>query len=217
MLPFTEEVFFSLVARYNAAIWPLPIIGWLICLAAVVLMLRGGGKGGRAIPGLLAGLWSWVGIAFHHYHFSTIFFAAPLFAALFLVQALLFAWAWQARSVAFRFRSGPVGGAALGLLAFALVGWPALDWIASGDWRSVRLAGMTPAATTAFTLALLLLAEGRLPLILAVIPLIWAVVAGAGAWVLGMPEAVSLPFAGVGTFALMLWQRRCVLSEVDGD
>lgn len=217
MLPFTEEIFFSLIARYNAATWPLPAIGWLLCLGAVVLTLRGVGNDGRSIPLLLGALWGWVGIAFHHYHFSTIFFAAPLFAALFVVQGLLFAWAGQSRRVDFRFRSGPVSGAALGLLAFALVGWPALDWFASGDWRSARLAGTTPAATTAFTLGLLLLAERRLPLILMVIPLIWAVVAGAGAWVLGMPEAISLPFAGLGTFALMLCRRRRILSEADGD
>lgn len=217
MLPFTEEVFFSLIASYNAATWPLPAVGWLLCLAAVVLTLRDDAGDGRSIPGLLAGLWGWVGLGFHYHHFSTIFFAAPLFAVVFVVQALLFAWAAQSRRVTFRFRSGPVGGAALGLLAFALVGWPALDWFASGDWRSVRLAGTTPGATTAFTLGLLLLAEGRLAPMLAVIPLIWAVVAGAGAWVLGMPEAISLSFAAVGTIVLMLWQRCRILSEADGD
>src|SRR5690606_41769504 len=122
MLPFTEEVFFSLIASYNTAIWPLPAVGWLLCVAAVVLTLRGDAGDGRSIPGLLAGLWGWVGLGFHYHHFSTIFFAAPMFAAVFVVHALLFPWPELSRRAAFRFRSGPRGGSPLGLLAFAVAG-----------------------------------------------------------------------------------------------
>lgn len=208
MLPFTAEVFFRFVGQYNESIWPAPLLGWLCCIAMAALAFRAGATSGRIIGALLVGVWAWVGIVFHYLHFAGIFFGAPVFAALFLLQAILLAWSGVFRGRAFVLRAGPVGGAGLGLIGFALFCWPLIDWLSAGDWRHVRLAGTTPSPTIVFTAGILLLVKGRVPLHLAMIPLVCSALGGAGAWVLGMPEALSLPLAGVGSFVILIWKNR---------
>ncbi len=55
---------------------------------------------------------------------------------------------------------------------------------------------------------MLLLTEGRTPLRLALIPVLWSLIGGATAWLLGVPEGLALPLAGVGGIALILWKNR---------
>jgi hypothetical protein len=40
MLPFTIETYFSTIAQYNLAIWPAPLLGMALALAALVLVGR---------------------------------------------------------------------------------------------------------------------------------------------------------------------------------
>ena len=85
--------------------------------------------------------------------------------------------------------------------------WPLADLSGHG-WPSLRVAGLAPDPTAAFTLGLLLLTRGRTPVHLAVIPLLWIVVAGATAWILAIPQDLALPLAGLCGFALVLWKNR---------
>jgi len=55
---------------------------------------------------------------------------------------------------------------------------------------------------------MLLLTAGRTPLHLALIPLLWTLIAGAAAWVLTIPQDLALSAAGVAAFALILWKNR---------
>jgi hypothetical protein len=43
---------------------------------------------------------------------------------------------------------------------------------------------------------------------LAVIPLLWTLVAGATAWILAITQDLALPVAGLGAFGLILWKNR---------
>ena len=70
------------------------------------------------------------------------------------------------------------------------------------------LFGVAPGPTTIFTIGMLLLVSGRTPLHLALIPLLWSLIGGATAWLLGAPEGLALPLAGVGGVALILWKNR---------
>jgi len=55
---------------------------------------------------------------------------------------------------------------------------------------------------------MLLLSEGRVPLHLAVIPVLWCLIGGTAAWLLNVPEDLALLLAGVSGMALVLWKKR---------
>ena len=208
MLPFTAEILFSSFAQYNRALWPLPILALALALAVVLLTLRPGRHGGRAIGALLALAWLWIGVGYHFLHFAALDFAAPVYGVLFVLQGLLLAWTGVVRGrLAFRFDADLAGWCGLAL-ALAAIARPLSDVLFGHGWQSARVVGLAPGATAAFTLGMLLLTTGRTPLHLAVIPLLWTLVAGARAWILGIPQDLALPVAGAAGFALILWHNR---------
>jgi Family of unknown function (DUF6064) len=208
MLPFTAEILFSSFEQYNRAPWPLSVLAVALACAAILLTVRPVRNGGRVIGALLALAWIWIGIGYHFLHFAAIDFAAPLYGVFFVVQGLLLAWTGMLQGrLAFRFGGDLFGWCGLSLALAAAIGWPLADGLGHG-WPSVRVVGLAPAPTAAFTLGMLLLTAGRTPLHLAVIPLLWTLVAGATAWVLTIPQDLALPVAGVGGFALIFWKNR---------
>ena len=208
MLPFTAEILFSSFGQYNRGLWPLPILAPALALAIILLTLRPVRHGARAIAALMALAWLWVGVGYHLLHFATLDFAAPVYGALFVLQGLLLAWTGVVRNrLAFRFGPDLFGwcGIALALVAVA---WPFADALLGHAWQSVRVAGLAPGPTAVFTLGVLLLTAGRAPLHLALIPLLWTLVAGARAWLLTIPQDLAWPLAGVAALALILWKNR---------
>jgi Family of unknown function (DUF6064) len=208
MLPFTADILFSSFEQYNRALWPLPLVALALALAVILLTLRPVRGGGRAIGALLAAVWVWIGVGYHYLHFATIDFAAPVYGAFFVLEGLLIAWAGVARGLLeFRFGADLFGWAGLALAIAAALAWPLADLSGHG-WPSLRVAGLAPGPTAAFTVGLLLLTEDRAPLYLALIPLLWTLVAGATAWILAIPQDLALPVAGLGAFGLILWKNR---------
>jgi hypothetical protein len=207
MLPFTAEILFSSVAQYNRALWPLPALALLLCLGGIVLALRPVRWSGPAIGALLAAAWLWTGIGYHLLHFARLDFAAPIYGAFFILQGLLVAWAVLRKKLSFRFHAALFGwiGLALAIVAAA---WPLIDWLSGQSWQAARIAGLAPAPTVVLTFGLLLLAKNRAPLYLAIIPLLWTLVAGAMAWILTIPQDLALPLVGVGGFGLLVWKNR---------
>jgi Family of unknown function (DUF6064) len=209
MLPFTADVLFSSFEQYNRALWPLPVLAFVLALAAILLTLRPVRGGDRAIGALLTIAWLWVGIGYHLLHFAAIDFSAPLYGVFFVLEGLLLAWTGAIRGkLAFRFRAEPSGWIGLVLALAATVAWPLADWLWGSGLPSVRLVGLAPAPTALFTLGLLLLIDGRTPLHLTVIPLLWTLVAGATGWILGIRQDLALPVAGLCGFVLILWKNR---------
>jgi hypothetical protein len=209
MLPFTAEILFSSFEQHYRALWPLPVLAPAIALALVLLTLRPVRHGDRAIAGVLALAWVWVGAGHFILHFAAIDFAAPAYGALFVLQALLLAWTGVARGgLAFRFAGELFGWCGLALAFAATIAWPLADGLFGYGWASARVIGLSPGPTAVFTLGLLLLAVGRAPLHLAIIPLLWTAIAGATAWILGIRQDLALPVAGVGAIALLVWKNR---------
>jgi hypothetical protein len=207
MLPFTADILFASIALYNRALWPLPPIALLLGLGMVLLTLRPVRNGNRLIGALLAAAWLWIGIGWHMLHFARLDFAAPLYGALFVLEGLLLLWIAIRGRPPFRYRGGLVGWGGLAFAMLALA-WPLIDRLAGLSWQSERVVGLAPAPTTVLTLALLLLVAGRTPWRLAIIPLLWTLIAGAMAWILWIPQDLALPVVGVCAAGLLLWKNR---------
>jgi hypothetical protein len=60
---------------------------------------------------------------------------------------------------------------------------------------------------------MLLLTQGRTPIHLTVIPLLWSVIGGSAAWLLAVPEDASLPVAAVIACVLIVWKNRLARRE----
>jgi hypothetical protein len=184
-LMFSSRTWYRLIEVYNAAFWPLHIATLLLGLAIVVLVARQPAWQGRAITGLLAVLWTWVAVAFLWRRFATISTAATWFAAAFIFQALLLAWAGPVRNcLTFSWRPGVRQAAGMVLLALALLGYPLISVVSGRGVAPAEVFGMMPDPTVLGTIGALLLAEGRWRRRLLAIPLLWCVVSGATLWAL---------------------------------
>ena len=217
MLSFTPEVFFSLFEQYNRAIWPAQFPAYTLGVIALVLAFRPFRQSDRIIGALLAIAWLWIGIVYHYLYFTQINFIAPAFAALFVIQGLLFAYTLVLRGrTAFRFRSDPFGWTGLGLAVFAMLIYPLLGWLAGHGWPRSPVFGLTPCPTTIFTWGMLLMVRGRTPLHLTVIPLIWSLIGGSAALLLAVPEDASAPLAALIGLTLIVWKNRMMGRRITG-
>ncbi len=208
MLPFTEEQFFSVFAEYNQAVWPAQ---WVLTAAALGIVLLSTSRAAwkdRAVCLLLAGLWAWMGIAYHLLHFSRINSAAFAFGALYLVEAALFAWwALAGRPLELRYRSDPPSALGLAMLAYSLVAYPLLGrWLGHAYPASPTFG--VPCPTTIFTLGILALARAKDIVALAAVPLLWSAVGGSAAFLLGVWQDLGLIVSGIALASLLVVRRR---------
>ncbi len=207
MLSYTAEVLQSLLVQYNRALWPGQLLAGALSLLAVLLVLRPRAGQGRALGLLMAAAWLWVGCAFYFEQLAAIDFSAPFYGGAFLLQGLLLLWSGVLRGrFGFALAADLFGVTGLVLLLTAVILLPVATALLGQGWLSVQMAGLMPLPTVLFTLGLLLLTAGRLPLHLAVIPLIWAFTAGATAWILGMPLETALTALCLAGLGLLVWK-----------
>jgi len=201
-LPFSREEFFDLFAAYNAALWPAVVVLWVASVLAVVWVVSSQRSHGRWISGLLAVHWAWSAVAYHLVFFTRINPAAWLFAAIFLLQAGLLSWSGvikgQLAFMTVRTAWTPIGWL---LVVYALL-YPAISAAEHGSILKIPTFGL-PCPTTIFTAGLLLLGASTSGS-LTIVPIIWAVVGGSAAFLLGVSADYALPVAGaaLAVFAL---------------
>jgi hypothetical protein len=185
-LPFTTDAFFEVFARYNAATWPVVVALWVAAAGALGAVVRAPGeRTSRLVSAVLAALWLWGGLAYHAMYFTSINPAAWVFAALFVVEAGLLAWYGPVqRRLAFGMATGHARGLGIGLAFYALI-YPALNVLAGHAYPASPTFGV-PCPTGIFTAGLLLTTAKRPPIAVVVVPVLWALVGGSAALVLGV-------------------------------
>ena len=203
-LPFTKDQFFDLFAAYNGALWPALIALWIASVVVSLLLFSSRRPTDRWISALLAAHWAWSGLAYHAAFFTRINPAAWIFAMLFLVQATLFVWVGIVRRrLSFvPARNGWTLMAWL-LVAYSLV-YPAINAVQHLTVSRIPTFGV-PCPTTIFTAGFLMLAAPR-SWPLAIIPVIWSLVAGSAAVLLDVRADYALPIAGIA-LAIFSMQR----------
>jgi len=204
-LPFTPEAFLQVFVDYNQAVWPAPVVLYLLAVVLAGVAHRGGHGSARWIAFGLAVLWAWMGLVYHIEFFRFINPAALGFGIAFLLQAWLFlVWGVTTPPIAVGEVKGArawLGGA---MLAYALALYPLLGWLLGHRFPASATFGV-PCPTTIVTLGLLVWARPRAPWWLLVVPLAWTAVGSSAAFSLGMWEDLGLLAAGA-TAAAWLWR-----------
>jgi hypothetical protein len=206
--PFSAEQFFEVFRVYNASVWPMQIV--LVALALLLVALAiAAPRYSRLVVAGLAALWAWMALAYHAAFFSALTPAAYLFAAAFLVEAALLAWhGLRTRRLHFAIpRDMPstiVGGV---LVAFALIGYPALAYALGQHYPAVPTFGL-PCPTVIFTFGLLTWAVRPVPRSVLWVPAAWALLGNTAAIEFGVGEDFGLLPAAVLALGVILWPRR---------
>ena len=206
-LPFTPDEFFDVFAAYNRSLWFVALTLWLYAVAGAVVLARHRDRGGRFLSCSLAVQWAWVAVVYHGAFFASINPAAWLFAALFLIQSALFVWFGLVRNeLRFSASGSPRGVVAWMLIIYSLV-YPMLAQLDGHAFPRGPTFGV-PCPTTLLTIGFLFAAVPPWPRVLALIPVLWAFVAGSAALVLGVRADLMLWVSGVALAGYVLLPAR---------
>ena len=205
MLPFTEEQFLAVFARFNATLTiPIDLL-WIVTLAALTLSSRR--PASRLLVAVLVLHWLWSGLVYHWGYFIDINPAARVFGFLFIVQAGLLAWLGLIRRRVEFAWGGTWSQRASAAFALYAMAYPALVMASGLRWPRMPAFGV-PCPTTILTLGMLRSAEPRQTRGLAIIPLLWAAIGGSAALLLGVLPDYALIVAGLAVLIHILVPRR---------
>jgi len=171
MIPFHPEVYERVLAAYNEAMWPAPLLFALLGSFALIISLRQRWMETRLAAVLMASAWIWVGYGYYVREFSDLSWAAWIFASLFIAEGLLF-FCMSA------FGKGlPIGGGsravvmlAVFICTYGLLGHPALATLGTLNPQLLPGFGLHPVPTLIFTFGLLVLIRGKSKWVLLPIP-----------------------------------------------
>ena len=208
-LPFTRQQFLNVFQDYNLSVWPMQVVLTLLGLAAVYFAVVRHKPSNAIIASALSLLWLWMGVMYHFLFFRTINPVAVVFASLFVLQGILFAFSGLfRRSLSFEFRLDAYGITGAILLLYALVLYPILGYFQGHGYPQSPTFGL-PCPTTIFTFTLFLWADRRVPLYLLVVPFLWSLLGSSAAWSLGILEDLGLLIAGLcGTTLVLIHNRQ---------
>ena len=208
MLPFTPAQFFAVFEAYNVAIWPAQIVAYGLAIVAVAALIRPAAAADRIVCTILAVMWIFTGVAYHWLHFAAINRAAVVFGLAFVAQGAAFLAAGVVRNQ-LRFAVGRTVRAAVGaaFILYATVLYPMLGAAFGHAYPGAPTFGVTPCPLTIFTFGCLLLARIPVRWWVLAIPVLWSLVGGSAAFLLGVPQDWMLPASAAATVALLAMAR----------
>jgi hypothetical protein len=211
-LLFSPRTYHRLFELYNAAIWPLQLLGIAMGLAILALLMSQLKHRGRIVAGLLAVAWLWIAWAFLYDRYSQINWVAPWFAAAFALQALLLVATAVVGRIEFELARGTRFAGALATVAIAVVGYPLLAPLFGRPWTTAEVFGMAPDPTAIATLAALALLRGAVRWLLIAIPLLACALGVLTQRAMGEPDAFVV--AGAALVGVVLASRRSAPTSI---
>lgn len=192
-LPFTHDQFLAAFGAYNTTFWPVVLGLWVSSVLALARFLSGRPTS-RLLNAILACSWLW-GAMYHFVYFAPINPAARIFGTLFVIEAALLAWSGLIRrTIRYTLGRKPHHVIGIALFVYALL-YPGLALAAGLHWPNLPTFGV-PCPTTLMTAGLLLTVPSTEIRWVSVIPLLWTVIGGSAALLLGVPPDLALPVAG---------------------
>ena len=213
---FVDE-FFTALAAYNETLWPVTVGLFFLGAVAVVLATRRGRSSGRLVAVMVGVLWLWAGVVFFGWFLGPT--AAELWGVtlpgvwylsgvLFVAQGLLFLVFGAVRSaLSFRPAWDGYGVAGAILVLYAIVLYPLVGIVTGSGFPRYPVFG-APCPVTIFTWGLFLWADRKVPIAVAVIPLLWAVLGLMPVLAVGIWADVGLILAGLVGFPLVARRNR---------
>jgi hypothetical protein len=205
--PFSRMRFLDAYARYNEAIWPAQIVALLLGLLIVALLVTGSRTFVRLASWALSLMWVWTGIVCHWLYFAAINKMAILFCVAFVFQGLLFAFVGQRAAKLhqpLKFDAPTILGVTY--VGYSLIAYPLISLSKGVGMSQIPAFGVTPNMLALFTIGILLMADRLFPRSLWYIPVLWTLVGGTTAFLLGMPQDWFL--LASGPLALLaVWNR----------
>lgn len=204
MIPTLEQLL-GVFADYNARIWPMQIVAYLLGIAGFVLALRKSMLSNRLIPAILAFFWLWVAFVFWLPNAQQGFAPGYLFAGIFLIQGLLFLMQVVRPKLAFEYQANWFAWTGIFFALYAMVGYPLFGIFIGHTYPYAPSFGLTPCPLITFTFGLLLLTVQRVPKALLIIPFCYAM--SGILWVsIGIFEDVGMVLGGLLGVGL-IWAR----------
>lgn len=201
----TGEQLLEVFATYNQQIWPMQIVAYLLGIAGLVLVIWGRPFVNRVVPAGLTFLWMWVALLFWLPGARQGFAPGYIFVAIFLGQGFLFLSQTVRPKVSFDFQHNLASWTGILFVLYALVGYPAIGWIVNHIYPQAPPFGLTPCPLVAYTFGLLLITNARVPKILLILPLFYAV-SGFYWATIGMVEDIGMAVSGL-VGAWLIWTR----------
>jgi len=201
--------FWELIVNYNQAVWPMQIVAYLLGIAALFFAIKETKYSSRIISAILAFFWLWIGILCCLIYFRQIWKPFIVSGILFIIQAILFLIAGVVKSnISFRFRPDVYGVIGIIFIAYAIIGYPIVEYLLGRSYSQFLYIGLVPCPTTIFTFGLLLWMYKKLPKYILIIPFIFSL-NGILAIYLGIFEDIGLIIAGLlGTFMILYRDRK---------
>jgi hypothetical protein len=201
----------ALFERYNPDVWPLPVVGYVLAVVALVLIaLRPGRTTDRLVTAMLALAWLWLGVVFQGIYVREVNAVLGFVGAVvFISGAVLLLRAGVVRTdLRYRFVLEPLPVLGVAALAYALVVYPVIGIVLGHGYPQAPLFAAAPCPTTIATFGLLLIVRPPLPAHLLVMPMVWAILGPLGAVPQGVAEDLALFVVGVGASILILLRDR---------
>jgi hypothetical protein len=205
ILPFSREEFLGVFTQYNAFAWPVSILGYVLAALVILALVRQWRFAPQLLFAALALMWAWTGIFYHMGFFSVINTAAWGFGALFLIGAAVFAWAGRGsdklQTVVWEGWTSALGWA---FIAYAMIAYPLIGLALGYRYMGLPQFGVTPCPVTLFTFGSLLLLRGPMSWSVLAAPVLWSLIGGSAAILLGVLQDWLLLLSGTFTIAAIL-------------
>ena len=195
--------FLSMFESFNRDIWPLQLFTIVLGVAMAIATAKRSRIADRTSAAGLGLIWIFVGAVFQWGYFRPIYEPAGLFAALWILQGLLFltSGAFGARLSFTAARDGYAGFGFL-LIAYALVAYPVLGYLLRSELTYATWFGPFPCPVAVFTIGMFLLTDAKVPKHLTIIPLLWAL-GGVVPLSWGVTEDIGLVVGGTVGIVLL--------------
>lgn len=203
----TLEQLLSTFENYNLAIWPMQILAYVLGIVALFFAIKQTGYSSRVVLGILAFLWLWTAVGFFLFYFGPVYTPAYAFGVLFIIQGIVFFANFLKPRVSFGFQVDVYSIVGILFIAYAMIGYPLFGYFLGHRYPQSPPFGLTPCPSTVFTFGLLLLTAKKVPKVLLVIPLLWAL-GGVMPVSVGILEDIGLIIAGVAGTAMILYRDR---------
>jgi len=208
----TGEQLLEIFATYNPQVWPMQVVAYLLGVAAIYLAVHKTAISAHGIPAILAFFWLWVALLFWLPSVLQGFTPGYFFVAIFVIQGLFFVINAIRPRLHFGAQPSLKTWIGLGIMLYALVGYPLVGALVGHTYPRMPPFGLTPCPVVTFTWGLLLLTERRVPKGLLILPFLYTLTGFV--WVsIGMWEDIGMILSGVVGTGLILHRDAKMLAE----